>query len=452
MPTYQYKAMTKNGRVVKNTISGMTKAELVKKLKKNDLVPIDIQQAVNFGTKDKYKARNHKDAEAVLKDMSPAQIDLLYNNRNKKEKVSTYQSFKSKYLSTQKITKRDVMVFTQSFLLLKKADFNNIHALQTVIQSTENPSLRGVLEDILSGVEGGDYMYTTMEYYENVFPVIYTNMIKVGELSGSLIKSLEQALAYLDSNDALIRKVKKIIIPNLIQFVGMILLLIIGTLYAIPSIQEVFDAVGSQEELPALTMWFSNFLDKALIWWYVPVGIILAVIVAIVVYVHTPVGKYKYHYFKYTMPIFGPLIYALDFSRVMKAVTLNIKNGMRIQQALEVSKNVIRNNVMMSIVESSINNIMIGQSWVTPFEEAGFGNRMTTEMLKVGMQTDLGAMLDKLLEYVEMDIDNILQKIMKVLPEISYSIVGVVLVFFVVVVLVPCIQVYMGSFLFSAYL
>lgn len=452
MPTYQYKAMTKNGRVVKNTISGMTKAELVKKLKKNDLVPIDIQQAVNFGTKDKYKARNHKDAEAVLKDMSPAQIDLLYNNRNKKEKVSTYQSFKSKYLSTQKITKRDVMVFTQSFLLLKKADFNNIHALQTVIQSTENPSLRGVLEDILSGVEGGDYMYTTMEYYENVFPVIYTNMIKVGELSGSLVKSLEQALAYLDSNDALIRKVKKIIIPNLIQFVGMILLLIIGTLYAIPSIQEVFDAVGSQEELPALTMWFSNFLDKALIWWYVPVGIILAVIVAIVVYVHTPVGKYKYHYFKYTMPIFGPLIYALDFSRVMKAVTLNIKNGMRIQQALEVSKNVIRNNVMMSIVESSINNIMIGQSWVTPFEEAGFGNRMTTEMLKVGMQTDLGAMLDKLLEYVEMDIDNILQKIMKVLPEISYSIVGVVLVFFVIVVLVPCIQVYMGSFLFSAYL
>lgn len=452
MPTYQYKAMTKNGRVVKNTISGMTKAELVKKLKKNDLVPIDIQQAVNFGTKDKYKARNHKDAEAVLKDMSPAQIDLLYNNRNKKEKVSTYQSFKSKYLSTQKITKRDVMVFTQSFLLLKKADFNNIHALQTVIQSTENPSLRGVLEDILSGVEGGDYMYTTMEYYENVFPVIYTNMIKVGELSGSLVKSLEQALAYLDSNDALVRKVKKIIIPNLIQFVGMILLLIIGTLYAIPSIQEVFDAVGSQEELPAPTMWFSNFLDKALIWWYVPAGIILAVIVAIVIYVHTPVGKYKYHYFKYTMPIFGPLIYALDFSRVMKAVTLNIKNGMRIQQALEVSKNVIRNNVMMSIVESSINNIMIGQSWVTPFEEAGFGNRMTTEMLKVGMQTDLGAMLDKLLEYVEMDIDNILQKIMKVLPEISYSIVGVVLVFFVVVVLVPCIQVYMGSFLFSAYL
>lgn len=452
MPTYQYKAMTQTGQVVKNTISGMTKAELVKKLKKNGLVPIDIQQAINIGAKDKYKAKNHRDAESVLKDMSPAQLDLLYNKKNKKEKVSTMQSLKANLLRAQTITKRDVMVFTQSFLLLKKADFNNIHALSTVIQSTENPSLKGVLEDILSGVEGGDYMYTTMEYYENVFPVIYTNMIKVGELSGSLIKSLEQALAYLDSSDALTKKVKKIVVPNVVQFVGMLALLIIGTLYAIPSIQDVFKEVGTQEKLPAPTMWFSAFLDQAMKWWYVPVGIIIAVIAIILVYIHTPMGKYKFHYFKYTMPIFGSLIYALDFSRVMKAVTLNIKNGMRIQQALEVSKNVIENNVMMSIVESSINNIMIGQSWVTPFEEAGFGNRMTTEMLKVGMQTDLGAMLDKLLEYVEMDIDNILQKIMKVLPEISYSIVGVVLIFFVIVVLVPCIQVYMGSFLFSAYL
>ena len=44
-----------------------------------------------------------------------------------------------------------------------------------------------------------------------------------------------------------------------------------------------------------------------------------------------------------------------------------------------------------------------------------------------------------------------LEKIMKVLPEVVYSIVGVVLIFFVIVVLVPCVQVYMGNFLFSAY-
>ena len=75
---------------------------------------------------------------------------------------------------------------------------------------------------------------------------------------------------------------------------------------------------------------------------------------------------------------------------------------------------------------------------------------MITEMLKIGMQTDLSEMMNKLLEYIKIDIDNTMQKIVKVLPQIVYSIVGVLLIFFVVVVLVPIIQVYSGSFLFSA--
>ena len=31
------------------------------------------------------------------------------------------------------------------------------------------------------GVEAGENMYKTMEYYGNIFPVIYVNMIKVGD-------------------------------------------------------------------------------------------------------------------------------------------------------------------------------------------------------------------------------------------------------------------------------
>lgn len=77
---------------------------------------------------------------------------------------------------------------------------------------------------------------------------------------------------------------------------------------------------------------------------------------------------------------------------------------------------------------------------------------MMTEMLKIGMSTDLPEMMEKLVEYMEIDINNLLNKVIKALPQIVYGIVGVVLIFFVLVVLVPCIQVYMGGFLLSAYL
>ena len=51
---------------------------------------------------------------------------------------------------------------------------------------------------------------------------------------------------------------------------------------------------------------------------------------------------------------------------------------------------------------------------------------------------------------MKIDIDALMSKIMKVLPEVVYLIVGLFLIFFVIVVLVPIIQVYMGDFLFSA--
>ena len=128
---------------------------------------------------------------------------------------------------------------------------------------------------------------------------------------------------------------------------------------------------------------------------------------------------------------------------------LNLKNGIRIQDALEVSKGLSKNYVMRSIIESSINNMIIGQSWIEPFEKSNLAPSMVIEMLNIGMQTDLQEMLEKLLEYMEMDINNTIQRIMKVLPEVVYAIVGVFLIFLVLVVLVPCIQVYMGGWLFS---
>ena len=58
-------------------------------------------------------------------------------------------------------------------------------------------------------------------------------------------------------------------------------------------------------------------------------------------------------------------------------------------------------------------------------------------------------MLRKINEYMTMDIKNAIDKITAILPQVVYSIVGAVLIFFVCVVLVPVVQVYMGGFMFD---
>ena len=443
MPTYMYKAVTSSGLVIRNRVEAGSKQNLLRTLKENDLMPITIEQVAYSAKKKKTKKKNIKDIEEIIKNVNTTQINTKKQS-TLKEKINMYLS------KTEKVTSRDLVIFTQNFYLLKKANFNNIHALNTIIGSTENVTFKGVLEDILAGVEAGENMYTTMEYYSDIFPFIYINMIKVGELSGSLTNSLEQAVTYLDSSEALNKKIRGILIPNIAQFALLMVMLVIGTLVAIPAIQNVYAEMGSTDTLPAATLWFQKFLNGVIKFWYIPVSIIVAAVAGIIFYINTPKGKYNFDYFKYKMPVFGQLIFSLDFSRLMKAMLLNLENGMRIQEAIEVSKNVVQNYVMLSIIETSINNILIGDSWIEPFEKSGLAKSMITEMLKIGMQTDLNEMIAKLVEYMDMDIDNIMQKIVKVLPEVTYLIVGVVLIFFVLVVLAPCIQVYMGGFLFSA--
>ena len=336
MPIFIYKAATKNGQVVTNRVEEINRFILLRRLKNNDLLPISVTQINARGSRTlKKQKRNVESSSSILKNIRSKEIEKSMMSRKERIKKALFSN-----VTSSKITNKDLVIFTQDFYLLKKANFNNIHALSTIIESTENPSLKGILEDILLGVEAGENMYTTMEYYEGVFPPIYINMIKVGELSGSLTRALEQAVKYLDDTMELNRKIKSVLVPNLTMFLGLIVLLIGGTIIAVPSLQGVLESVGSKDQLPAMTLWFADFLDRAVAHWYIPLIVILGITSAIFFYVRTPQGKYNFHYFKYRMPVFGRLVYAIDFTRLIRAILLNIQNGMRLQDALETSKNI----------------------------------------------------------------------------------------------------------------
>ena len=443
MPEYVYRAVTKRGQIVRNKVESSNKSNLIKKLKSNDLLPIEVLQVSYASKKARGPKKNIMNIDDIMKTANSANI----LQGREESKHTAREKFNILLTTGQKVTVRDIIISTQNFYLLKRANFNNIHALNTIINSTDNLSFRGIIEDILAGVEAGEYMYTTMEYYSDIFPYVYINMIKVGELSGSLTNSLEQAVQYLEDTTTRNKKIRGILIPNLAQFISILLLLIFGTIFILPEIQKVFNSIGEGVQLPEPTLKFMALVDNLTLYWYIPVGIIVIIALLVVGYISTPKGKYNWHYFKYKAPIFGRLIFGIDFSRLMRAMLLNLKNGMRIQEALNVSKSVVKNYVMLSIIETSINNILIGGSWIEPFEKSGLCSSMEIEMLKIGMQTDLPDMMEKLLDYMDVDIQNSLNKIMKVLPEISYSFVGILLIILVVVLLVPCIQLYMGEFI-----
>jgi len=144
-----YKAVTKQGLIVRNKVESSNRQNLIKMLKSNELLPISIEQlSYRSLNKQKKQKKNVIDIQEIMKNVNTTQLG------NRAKRVQTTKEKINLYLAkTEKITPRDLVIFTQNFYLLKKANFNNIHALNTIIESTENLSFRGILEDILAGVE-----------------------------------------------------------------------------------------------------------------------------------------------------------------------------------------------------------------------------------------------------------------------------------------------------------
>lgn len=164
-------------------------------------------------------------------------------------------------------------------------------------------------------------------------------------------------------------------------------------------------------------------------------------------YYSTPKGRYKVDKLLITMPVIGTLYNNITVNKFFQAMLLNIKNGMRIQESLEVSKSVTSNYYFLSAIEAGKINSLAGNSWIEPFNEKNLFNPMVSEMVEIGMKTELSEMMEKLNEYIQMEIDESLTKFVKWLPEVTYVFVGIALIALVITVVVPLTNVYMGSFI-----
>ena len=155
MPTYSCKVISEDGEIMFSRVTENSRMSCIKKLRRNGLIPITIIPIVTFGgNKDEKKSKRIGKNVDFNSDVFKRKNGAKKSALARQAKNGLWSLVVGDIAGIGKMpTVRDIRVFTQNFYLLKKANFNNIHALSTVIQSTENARLRIILEDILAGVE-----------------------------------------------------------------------------------------------------------------------------------------------------------------------------------------------------------------------------------------------------------------------------------------------------------
>lgn len=444
MPEFNYRGMLKNGKYVRGTMTARNKRELIKKLKLSRIQPIRVS------AKKQIRITNNK---IDTKKLKVIQQDVEKNRASASRRAPAKRTLTSLLLSDvgRGVTQKDLLTFTNSLYILKKAKFNNIDAFETLYDTIENPKMKDIIDDILIGIEGGSTIHQMMLAYPKVFPSVYVNFVKVGEESGALDTALLYARDYTESNMKLTKQIKGILLPKILLFVLILIVTIVALLWGTPLIQNVYDMFGSTKELPKATQIAVKVSEWILQYWYVVITVIAGIILAFWAYIKTPMGRYQIDKVKVKFPVFGTLYLKIIVNKFFKAMLLNIKNGMRIQDALDVAKTVTDNYYFLSLVELGKADLLAGGSWLTPFEAEKALPSIVIQMVNTGMKTDLAEMMEKVAEYVEQEIDETIAKTVKALPEVMYIFIGIILIIFVITIMVPLFDVYMGTFLFDMY-
>ncbi len=300
------------------------------------------------------------------------------------KELGTGFSFDSLLATLKKITQKQIGEFTDQLSTLLSSGMPLERSLSVMIDLIDDERLRVMVEQVRDKVRGGGTLSDALEE-QHVFTNMYTNMVRAGEMGGTLEVTLSRLADYMarakDLKDSV---VSAMIYPIILFFLaGGSLFVLLGKV--VPSFKPMFEDAGI--ELPAVTqfvLWIANFVENY--WW--------AIILAIVAIVFAIKQKLKEEKFKLAwdtkvlkLPVIGDLFTRIDIARFSRTLGTLIDSGVPLLQALKVGKKVISNQQLLLIIENAEERVKHGEPLAAGLESEEAFPRLAQQLISVGEET-----------------------------------------------------------------
>lgn len=304
------------------------------------------------------------------------------------------------------VPRKEVVLLSRQLSTLITARVPILQGLRILESQVSNKNLILVLRDLISSIENGESFSLALSKHPQVFGNLYINLVKSGEASGSLDRSLNYLADQLEKDYELRSKVKSAMTYPL--FVVGALFGVGGLMFkfVLPKLTSVLEEQGG--ELPAVTValiTFTKFFDSY--WWVVLLLLILAII-GFRFYLGTTFGRYQWDTIKTRFPIIGDIFQKIYLARFSRNLSTLVAGGIPIITALKIVSEIIGNVVYRDIIVDVTLKVTDGKGIAESFE----AHRrqfppIITQMIKVGEQTaQLDDILNKVANFYEKEVDN----------------------------------------------
>lgn len=247
-----------------------------------------------------------------------------------------------------KVSTQDKAIFLEYFASMLESGLTVSDALQAFYEDLDKPKLRQFIKDAQQNIRNGQELSKSFEAYEDLFPKMYAGMIKVGEASGTLDKSLRQLAEQLKKTNEIKGKVKNAMIYPVVIMSAMTLMVTGLIVFVIPQIAGFFDEVGL--DLPFLTKLLLDMSSFMQTYWYIIIPALGAGAFGFGKFRKTDTFKLWWGKVSLKIPVIGPIFKAQNVALFARTFGALLSSGVNILEALDVVADSLDNKIYVDIV------------------------------------------------------------------------------------------------------
>jgi len=348
-------------------------------------------------------------------------------------------NIKSLFENKPRLKHVELLLLTKYLAVLLRSGLPLDESLEILSKQTKKRKtpLSLILTGLIGHIRTGKTLADGLLEYPKTFSLVYVNLIRAGEASGTLQDNLDQLVKQLEKEHDLTQKIRgAMMYPSVIMLAGLVIASVI-VVFILPQITGLF--LSLKVEIPLSTrliFWVSDTIRFK--WpWLIGGGLVLGIIIN--VFYRNKKTKPFFHAFFLIIPVLGKLIRQINLARSFRLLGTLLQSGVSISEAFEVTISVVRNLRYRDMFEEMKQGISKGGTIAAVLEKhANLVPPIALRLVDVGEETGtLGEMLLYLASFYEDEIESQTKSLTSLIEPFMIILIGLAVGWLAISILMP---------------
>ncbi|HNY87373.1 MAG TPA: type II secretion system F family protein [Candidatus Hydrogenedentes bacterium] len=394
MPQFQYEAKKGPGAPVRGVIEAENQRAAISRLRDMGFFPLRVEESIE------------KQAKDTLRDA----------------------------LSRIRLKERNL--FLRQLANLCESGMMITRALRTLVEQTENPKLAKVIDQLRDDVQKGSSLADAMERHPDLFPPMYSNLVRAGETGGMLEEVLWRICAFGEQEEELRGKaVSAMVYPAFLTAIGSIAIFILVS-FVFPKFVTIFEEFNAELPLPTrMVMGFCDFMGA---WWWAVLIVFAVLGTALARHARTDTGRRRLDGFLLRVPVIRTVIVKYEMAKFARTLGTLMDNGVPILTSIKITADTMGNRLIRDEVSQIHIGITEGESLSECLRRRQYFTPMVVSMFAVGEESGrVGAVAKRVADAYDIEVDRAVKAMAALFEPLLIVVMGVIVGFLVIAMLLP---------------